>query len=189
MPRKLAGYLQMCLEQLGSEQVLSYRARRQLAVPWSKRKRFLALGLALAVCGAIWIATLEPPLVLVLGAGTGCSAVIFLLLSTPLNTIYPSGLRNAGLVLTPQGLAISQKEIFGYAEWSEISAMDWGKPVGETDYLSRRAIILTIQEHEFPIYDIYDRPGLLIYRKMLEYWQAARAVPASRPLELVEHDE
>lgn len=158
MPQQLATHLQQCLEQFGPEHVLSYRGRRQVWLPWSVRKRLLALGVALAAVAAAWIAPLELPLTL-FGGFAAYASFVLLVCAIPIYRAHP---RQAGLVLSPQGLAIYQKPYFGYADWHEVTGIEM-----------RRSVNVTIEEQKFPIYDAYDRPGLIIYSQMLKYWRQA----------------
>lgn len=177
LPQPLLGYLQQCLAQFGEDQVLSYRSRRDLSVPWYTRKRFVMVGLALLLTGIIWVTTGKEPL-MVAAFGAFEIALILLLLSVPWS-LYPLGTRKAGLILTPHGLGIYQKPYFGYADWHEITAVRLGRPHGDLFDIGRKAINLSIEDQQLPIYDVYDRPALTIYRQILEYWQNAPAVLAA----------
>jgi hypothetical protein len=168
LPVPLVRYWREQLDLFGSQRVWTYCSRRQRAMPWHRRKGYLVAGLVLLASAIIWFFSGQPVLI-GLGIAAGYFGLLSLVCSLPI-PLWSGRLKNSAQVISPRGFALCQGSLIGYAEWQEVTGMRWGWPRMEFSP-SRPAFTLTIEEQQVPIYDIYDRPLMTIYRQMHYYWR------------------
>jgi hypothetical protein len=73
--------------------------------------------------------------------------------------------RDAGLVISPAGLALVQGNVRGEMRWAEL------KDLRYKTRTSAAGIVLKFEGAEVGIINIYDRPLYLIYERIREYWR------------------
>jgi hypothetical protein len=189
VPTPLAKYLRAQAESFGDANVFSYRARPH-PTPLS-RKRSVAVSLAVAVTGIVW---------LIAGFAGGDQyfawAVVggifaFMFTLSALGFAFErkgpkiKNWRQSGLVIGPAGLALVQGDARGEMRWPELRKLEYRdrarsfrfEGVGwhletETPY---RGIHLVVEGARIVIADIYDRPLPLIYDRIRTYWQGRDA--------------
>jgi len=175
----LGDYVEQQWSKFGGEQVLVYGARQRPGYRIPPRKiHFPFLGAVLA--GLVWVAG---PALVADGIGWMVAGIVLIVISslvwlarTMANT--PGGVRvskksEAGLVITPDGLALSQGDMKGHMRWDEITEMKMSR--GQTGFrLSAgpkgRGVLIRSPGVELVIVDIYDRPIQVIYQWLRRYW-------------------
>ncbi len=71
--------------------------------------------------------------------------------------------KNAGVVISPAGLAMTQGVLQGEMKWAEVLDVQFQKRL-------RDGIIIKVAGAQFQIFDNYDRPIFFIYRQIMKYW-------------------
>jgi hypothetical protein len=168
LPPALIPYWQEQLRRFGSQYVCSYRSEGPRTLSWHRRKKFFMLGLVGLGTAAIWFFSGDPVLI-ALGVAAIVFGLISLLGSLPV-PLWSGRLKNAALVISPRGFALCQGALVGYADWQEVTMIRWGYDVADPESF-RPAIAVIIADQKIPIYDIYDRPLMTIYRQMHYYWR------------------
>ena len=178
----LGKYLHQQEETFGPDRVWTYRARNHLGKAFSSSKR-IAICLAVVVTGVIWLPAAFLGKDYIPWSGWG---IIFLVLgglllwSFRMNSQYYGGppkiknWRNAGLVISPVGLALVQGTTQGQMRWDELRdvamrAKPKGLRIRREDAFT--GILLKFEGAMVRIADIYDRPLPIIYQRIIDYWQ------------------
>jgi hypothetical protein len=169
LPPRLVPYWQAQVRLWGKGGVYTYCSREEIGMPWYRRKRILLLALAALATAAIWIGGADWNEIKVAGMLLGFLGVVGLLVSSPISR-WISRMKNSGLVVSPRGFAVLQKPFIGHASWREVVGISW-ESQPDLSLIGRHAIVVTVKEQKIPIYDIYDRPLMTIYRQMHYYWR------------------
>jgi hypothetical protein len=176
----LADYLRYKERQFGAGRVWSYRARRYRGMP-ARYPRFGAFCLAVLLAGLAWgvIGTFlsEPAW----GVGGFVGAFAFGLCAGALalqgrSLAVPAKLRQASLVISPDGIALAQADLQGQLKWDEVRDVQYkprvaygfqasggGQPQGA-------GIVIKVAGALIVILDVYDRPLPLIHQLIRYYW-------------------
>lgn len=163
------------LQTFGEDMVFTYKARRRLGISthWPSLAILLGLMLGGLIILGITIA-LQPKFNkgddgAVLASLLAIFPFLLILLIYTLS-VQNSGAnrkikkwKNAGLVISPMGLAMTQGNMEGEMKWSEILELDFQKK-------KNMGIRIKIAGAEFQIFDLYDRPLFVIYQQMMKYW-------------------
>lgn len=71
--------------------------------------------------------------------------------------------KDAGVVISPAGLAMTQGVLQGEMKWAEVLDVQFQKKL-------RDGILIKVAGAQFQIFDNYDRPIFFIYRQIMKYW-------------------
>jgi|GEM_PF-2258088 len=176
LPSGLVPYWQELVRLFGSQGISIYRSTRPPGLSWYRGRKLLVLALVSLATAAIWFFS-EQGMIVALAIAATFFALLNLVLIFPFGRWYNS-LKNSALVISPHGFALFQKPHIGYANWQEVTNVRWGYPSTELAYPGP-CFSVTIEAQHFPIYDIYDRPLITIYRQMLHYWRGVDPIAAS----------
>jgi len=173
VPSALRDYYSSNVAAFGAERIWSYHGRSHAHL--TERWRAWWLVGAMLLTSVIWIAA---------GAqeeshrGWAFAGSILLMVALIAAIAIPSSprhagshlknWRNAGLVVTPVGLALYQGALKGEMRWDELKRMQYDS--------SRRGITLFFGGGQFRIADIYDRPLPEIRHRLEAYRQPPSAV-------------
>jgi hypothetical protein len=165
---KLADYLKRKERQYGAERVYSYGYRNQKG-KWPPNKTMILVCLTLLGVGVIWAVCSA-----LLPGRTGWTAggtllIIFGLLFMLLALAQGSRgagltrIKEASLVISPEGLALIQGKLTGQMAWHELRNVKLQPfPLG---------IVLKVAGANILILDQFDRPLSLIYQQICYYWR------------------
>jgi hypothetical protein len=190
LPELLAPYLRHKERAYGAERVWSYRARAR----WEhglQPRRLRAFFLALLLSGVVWLiwgsvrgeAGWVVPGATILICGGLFTWYFWLMGRQPR---YPAGRRGrkSGLVISPEGLALVQKDLVGELRWDELrdvkllqgNSWQFYAELAEGRSATFATILLKVEGAAIVIADVYDRPLALIYQNICHYWRGkARA--------------
>ncbi len=92
-----------------------------------------------------------------------------------LTSLWSRSDNTAALVITPDGLALKQDSLFGYAPWTEIEHVSFGehKPFQLTD--PHTHLTLAVPGCDIHLPDIYDIPLNALHQLIVQYWNASRS--------------
>lgn len=176
----LAEYVERQETTFGEEEVWSYRARNHLGFHFA-RPGLRAFFLALFLTGVAWALTMlggrpyHPwgAVGIPLAVATALFSLIIWLVGEP----APGRLRKwrqSSLVICPDGLALVQDDLKGELRWGEVLDVRVRSKVRGLRFSAADAtpgIHLKVQGARIVIVNVYDRPLLLIYDRIREYWR------------------
>jgi hypothetical protein len=195
---QLTRYLAHQQKLFGAERVWSYRARKYLGRRARSRGwQVLFLSLFLGALGWIgfgamgpsmgWIDKVDQASWFGVGFSVGIVGLVataltilsgtFFLFSSPAGRTLemPAKLRAAGLVVSPEGIALAQADLTGQMRWNEVRDLKFVRRAARViGGLGGHGIILHVAGAAIIVADIYDRPLPLIHQLMLHYWSADR---------------
>jgi hypothetical protein len=173
VPPVLHRYYESNVATFGAERVWSYHGRSHVHL--AERRRAWWLVGALFLTSIIWIAGGAQEQGHKGWAFAGGFLLIPVLIAAMAIPSIPrhagshlKNWRNAGLVVTPVGLALCQGTLKGEMRWDELKRMQYDS--------SRRGLILFFAGGQIRIADIYDRPLPEIRHRLESYWQPPNAV-------------
>jgi hypothetical protein len=177
-PECLASFLTEQRAAFGNDRVWAYRARAALQAPRSRR-RIRAVLLAMMVTGLIWsIAGAMLREGGWFGAGFGGVMLFGLfLLATWVQPRAVAGIKNwrqAGLVISPLGIALAQGDIQGQLRWNELRDLRLKNGRGSfllSSHYAVKGIRLKLDGAEVIIADIYNAPLTTIHQQIVRYWR------------------
>ncbi|HVU87886.1 MAG TPA: hypothetical protein VHD36_11235 [Pirellulales bacterium] len=170
VPANLAGYLADQQAKFGGQHVWTYGGRNIIRSPRKNLARTV-LG-TLALTGLVWIVAgaVMGGHETWIGAGIICGLLFGLLflatLARPAPPLRIKNWRDACLVISPLGIALSQGDTHGQMRWSELRDMKLIQPRG-TPVLLR----LNVAGAQILLPDIYDAPLATIHQQMRDYWR------------------
>ncbi len=176
VPESLTSYLHDKEGAFGPEMVFSFTARKHLGT--SRRSIYyclaggIVLGLVVALILAETVPSLQGPNVREQLMGVTGIAFIFAILLFLLGVSSQSNTANrpikkwkqAGLVISPAGLALSQGTMEGELKWADITKVTFQKRAAD-------GILIDVTGAQIKILDLYDRPLFLIYQHIMKYWR------------------
>jgi hypothetical protein len=170
IPARLSGYLADQESKFGQEHVWTYAGRHIIRSPRRNLPR-LVLG-ALTLTGLVWVVAGA----LLGGHGpwlaTGficglISGLLFLAtLAKPAPPLKIKNWREACLIISPLGIALSQGDVHGQMRWSELRDLKLIQPRG-----AQARLRLNVAGAQILLPDIYDAPLATIHQQMRDYWR------------------
>ncbi len=196
VPEVLTDYLRRKEQLYGPQHVWTYCARVHLGSP-NPLSQLMAFFLALLLAGLFWTAWgavrgntewLAGGLSTMILAAFLTSLVWILSRSQyALPVAAPRQWRQAGLVISPDGLALAQGTMVGQLRWDELRDVKLlSAPSLTNKQRGGPAILLKVEGASLTIADVYDRPLGLIYQNIRHYRRAVedaddRERTAARP--------
>jgi hypothetical protein len=180
----LESYVTMHEATFGKDHLWTYSARKHLGTGFKKASG-RAVSLAVVLVGIIWAMIgflnkdYEPWGWM--GFTVALFGSLFFFLFWLGTNQAPPRLRNwrdAGLVISPVGLAVIQGDLKGEMRWDELTNVHL-KPRGshlqhQSRLESGPGIRLVVEGATIVLADIYDRPLRIIYERILAYWKRER---------------
>ena len=174
----LANYLDEQRAAFDADRVWSYRARRVIGPLRSSRAARWVLT-ALVVGSLLWVAAgmvLDESGWMTVGfVCATCFSMIFLatFATRPTNFRGIKNWRQAGLVISPLGIALSQGDIKGQLRWNEVRdvRLSGARSFQLSSEGTRPGVWLKVNGATVLIVNIYDAPPATIYEQIYCYWR------------------
>ncbi len=175
----LAEHLEEQERTFGQERVWCYRGRHHVGIG-TKYPRAIAVCWALVAAAVVWIGA---AIALKNEAWGGCGGLLLLFGLLFLLAFVAEGrrgarpvknAREAGLVISPVGLALVQGDLKGEMRWDELRDVQYrSRPASFSmdAHTGRPGIILKFPGADIVIADIYDQPLRVIYERIRGYWK------------------
>jgi hypothetical protein len=176
---ELRDYLRRQLQVFGPEKVRVYVARDRLT-PLTSGHIGRRVGLATLATGVVWVivgAAIPEPGWIAAGVMAVLFGALFALLFWLAGRTANAKVRNwreAGLIISPEGLALIQGDLRGELHWEEIRDVTYRtKPASFalTPGQAAAGIVLTVEGATIRIADIYHRPLKEIHEHVMDYWE------------------
>ena len=179
--QKLQEYLDRNRQTFGDERVFVFRVRYGDSPSLTGRIRWI--GLVLLLTPLVWLIAVIAGVQMPMGAGL--TVPVLILGAAFLGASFSSPLRvprragDAGLVITPAGLALVQGDLSGELEWDELRGVQFGRVRGFTlAFTSQpKGLVLLVEGGSITIQNIYDRPLDAIHRIVMLNWKGAASCP------------
>jgi hypothetical protein len=180
VPRILREHLAEQEKTFGADRVWGYRARSHLGT-WKTHRRATGVFFAVFVTGIIW-AAIGFPLGFPAWGGFGIMLAffgfIFFIALLASNKARAGGRvknwRNAGLVISPVGLALVQGDLKGEMRWDELRDLQYRSRPQAFSFNAETGmpgILLKFEGASIIIADIYDQPLRVIFERIQAYWK------------------
>lgn len=170
IPANLASYLADQEAKFGHEHVWTYGGRHIIRSPRRNLPR-LVLG-ALTLTGLVWVlagalmGAHGPWLAAGFICGLICGLLFLATLAKPAPPLKIKNWRDACLIISPLGIALSQGDVLGQMRWGELRDLKLIQPRGVPGQLR-----LNVAGAQILLPDIYDAPLTTIHQQMRDYWR------------------
>ena len=163
----LADYHDAKRKRHGGGRVWAFRARKRIANP---DPRVILTGLAMSATGGVWVfagSLLRQEAWISLGAAFVFFGMLIAFLGWKFQSYAKAPLMGrskepAGLVISPEGLALVQGPLDGQIRWREVRSIK----------IRAGILFLYVEGAEIPIPDVYDRPMAVIHQLVSDYWNS-----------------